>query len=253
MLGTSCIAQAHDSSCKFSTDFDIDINESSIVFEKEPGDKLEFKGESLFINGNEVELTDEQIKASESLQDGARKLVPKIAKIAVEGAELGIKASTLVITAMFGEDQDVHNDLIAPIEKISEKVQANINDKHMNTKELEQAFENAFDEDFEQLIETAATKYSGKIVGNVLSAIFSGDEEEIKDFEFRMENMERDIEKYVEQNAKDIEQQAEALCVDFAALEKLDQTLESISGYPENGVIQTNGNGINVSGFSWGE
>lgn len=251
ILGMSCVAQAESNECRFSTDFDIDINDTSVVFEKEAGDKIEFKGKELLINGESIKLTPAQTDASLSLQDGARSMVPKIAKIAVEGAELGIKASTMVLGALFGNDPDMHKDLIKPIEKISETVQKNISKTKMNTAELEKVFEEAFDEEFEQMIETAASKYSGKIVGNVLSAVFSGDSEELKDFEFRMENLERDIEKYVEANAKDLEKQAESLCTEIAVLEKFDTLLESVEGYPKEGVIQADGDGLNVNGFTW--
>ena len=253
ILGMSTIAQADSNVCQFSTDYDINIDEKSVIFKKEGAETIEFKGETLLINGEAVRLSEQEKQASLALQSGARAMVPKIAKIAVEGAELGIKASTMVLSSLFGNDPDMHKDLIAPIEKISETIQANINETTMNTAELEKAFEDAFDEEFEQMIETAATKYSGKIVGNVLAAVFSGDEEEIKDLEFRMENLERDIEKYVESNAEELEKQADSLCLEVAALEKFDSALEKVEGYPSEGVIQADGDGLNIKGFTWSD
>ncbi len=249
--GATSVAYAETTACNYSTDFDIKIDEVGVKFHKDGKKSVEFQNDRLLIDGKTVTLNDAQIAATRSLQQGAREMVPKIAEVAVEGAELGIKASTMVLTALFGDDEAMHQELIAPIEALSDKIQANINKTQMNTAELEKAFESAFDEEFEQVIEKAALKYSGKIVGNILSAVFSGDDEEVKDFEFRMENMERDIEKYVEANAKGLEEKAEALCQDIAALEKFDSVLESIDGYPENGIIQKDGQGLNVKGLTW--
>ncbi|WP_196139820.1 DUF2884 family protein [Aliikangiella sp. G2MR2-5] len=247
----SSLVQAHTEACHFSTDYNVDINEEEIVFSKPDGDRFRFVENALFINGDKVALTEAQSEASRQLQQNTRKMVPKIARIAVEGAELGIKASTMVLTSLFGDDEQIQQDLIKPIEAISQKIQTNINETHINTAELEKVLEDAFDDEFEQLIEQAATKYSGKIVGNVISAIFSGDEEELADFEFRMETLEHEVEKYVEENAAELEVQAESLCGEMASLDKFDNLLEGVSGYPEGGLINTDGDGVNVNSLTW--
>ncbi|MCW8875684.1 MAG: YggN family protein [Kangiellaceae bacterium] len=251
LFGASGIALADSKVCDFSVNYDINVNDASVLFDKSNGDSIEFKGEKLFINGESVELTDEQRRASLELQRGAREMVPKIAEIAVEGAELGIKATTIVLSTLFGNDTDIQNELLKPIEAISDKIQEHISDTRMNTAELEKAFDNAFDEEFEQMIETAASKYSGRIVGNVLSAVFSGDQEELKDLEFRMESLETDIEKYVTENASEIERKAEELCLDMAVLDKFDSELESVSGYPKGGILTEDGDGLRLKNFSW--
>ena len=251
LFGASGVALADSKVCDYSVNYDINISDASVVFDKRNGDSIEFKGDKLFINGESVALTADQQEASFKLQQGARQMVPKIAEIAVEGAELGIKATTIVLSTLFGNDTDIQNELLEPIEAISDKIQQHITETRMNTAELEKAFDNAFDEEFEQMIETAASKYSGRIIGNVLSAVFSGDQEELKDLEFRMETLERDIEKYVEANVSDIEVKAENLCVDMAALDEFDTRLESVDGYPKGGILVEGGDGLQLKNFSW--
>jgi hypothetical protein len=248
IIGTCGIASADSEVCNFSTDYNIDINEERVSFNKTDGDSFEFKNGGLIVNGKTVVLTKEQAQASQNLQQGARAMVPKIAEIAVEGAELGIKATTMVLTSLFGDDMEMQNDLIKPIEAMSEKIKQNISATTLNTEALEKSFEDAFDDEFSKVIETAAVKYSGKIVSNVISSIFSGDEEELKDFEFRMENLEKDIEVYVEDNAKELEKKAELLCGDMAALEAFDTQLEAVNGYPVNGLFHTDSDdGFNLN------
>jgi len=253
ILGVSGLANADTQSnvCHFSTDYNIDINEQRVLFNKSDGDSVEFKKGKLLLNGEVVELTAAQAEASMNLQRGARAMVPKIAEIAVEGAELGIKATTMVLTSLFGDDQEMQNDLIKPIEKLSDKIKQNISASKLNTEALEKSFDEAFDNELEKVIETAATKYAGKIVSNVLGSIFSGDSEEMEDLEFRMENLEHDIEEYVEANAKELETKADSLCLDMAELDKFDAQLESVNGYPNDGLFQENDkDGFNVSNFS---
>ncbi|TQV71037.1 DUF2884 family protein [Aliikangiella marina] len=254
LLGAMGSAQAHDSECRFSTNYDVTVEENEVVFAKKSGETIAFVGDELLINDEKVELTDEQREAAEALRENTKAMVPKIAEIAVEGAELGLKATTVVMTSLFGDDMDMQNELIKPIEEVTEKIKANITPKSFNSEALEVSFKEAFDEEFEEAIETAVSKYSGQIVSNVLSAVFSGDSEELEDFEFRMENLERDIETYVTDNAKDIEVKAEALCGDLAILEKFDTQLEGIDGYPTNGVFDTDGDGnLNFTNLSFSD
>jgi len=255
LMGTSSSVIAHNDVCNYSTDYNINIDEKSVVFSKNNGDKFEFIDNKLLINGDPVVLTDEQREASAALEKNARAMVPQIAEIAVEGAELGLKATTIVMTSLFGEDDPaIQEEIIAPIEALTEKIKANITTTSFNSQTLEKSFDEAFDEEFEQMIETVVTKHSGKLVSNVLAAVFSGDGEEMEDFSFRMETLERDIDTYVEANAADLEVKAEALCADIAALDKWDNLLESVDGYPAGGLIEKDGNqGFRFSGLNFGD
>ena len=242
---------AHSNQCDYSVDYNIDINEERLLFDKKNGDKVVFEGDRLTINNLPVALSSEQMQASRDFQREARAMIPKIANIAVDGAEIGVKAATIALTTLFGESEEVHEDLIAPIEAISEKIKTNINETSLNTQELKASFDEGLDAEIEKLVETAVTKYSGRIVGQVIGSIFSGDNEEMEDFEFRMENMEHDIERYVEKQAEDLEARADELCDDLKSIALLDEKLESISNYPENGIIQQDANhGFKISGLN---
>ena len=242
---------AHSNECDFSVDYNINIDDQQIRFDKKVGDKVVFDGDDLIINGKSVSLTNKQLQTSQELQRRTRAVVPKIAEIAVEGAELGVKAATIALTGLFGKGEDVQRDLIEPIEAISAKIKANVSDTSLNTEVLEESFEKDFEDEIEKLVETAISKYSGKMITQIIGSIFSGDEEDIKDFEFRMENMEHDIERYVESHAEALEEKADELCIDLKAIAKLDEQLEEVDGYPKNGIIQEDsGHGFNVSGLS---
>jgi len=237
ILMTSLSAVAHDNECNFSLDYNININDETIRFANDKNKTIVFSSDQIEVNGEKLVLTAEQQENSKEFQQRTRAIVPKIAEVAIEGAEIGVKAATLAVTALFGENQDVHKDLIQPIERISDKIKANINEKMINVETLENSFDNEFEQEIESLVAKAMSKYSGKLLGQIMGSIFSGDDEEIKDFEFRMENLEHDIETYVESQAKSLETKAEKLCEEMNILSELDDTLAEIDGFPELGVI----------------
>ncbi|MCF6192871.1 MAG: YggN family protein [Kangiellaceae bacterium] len=233
---------AEGSECHFSVSHDIEISEQKLIFQKD-NQKLTFTPDQLFINGKVTTLTSAQSQASKQLYRETRRLVPKISEIALEGAELGIKAATLVITSLFGVDEDVHNDLIKPIEALSQKIKDKISVNSINTKALNNIFDEEVDQELERLLSRAMSKYAGQMASQLISKIFSGDSEEIEDLEFKMENLEHDIEAYVESQSGSLEDKANALCKDLDRLAEVDAKLESVKGYPVGGLIQVDSKG----------
>ncbi|MET1256457.1 DUF2884 family protein [Aliikangiella maris] len=246
---TTLVAESEQ--CNFTTDYNINIESEQIRFTQTDGDTFEFAGEKLLINDKAVKLNDEQLKASLALQQKAREMVPVIAEVAIEGAELGIKAATMVVTALFADDEAAQQELMLPIEALTKKLKTHVSSTQFNIEQLEQTLDNAFDEEFSQAIEAAVAKFSGKMVGSVLTTLFSGDNEEMKDFEFRMENLEYQVEEYVEKNAEQLEKKASKLCEELVKLEVYDAVLETVPGYPKGGLFEPKpGRHFDFEGFN---
>ncbi len=238
---------ADSQQCKYSIDHDIEINEQKVTFERN-NKSLSFTDGQLEINGKVASLNRVQKKAAQDFYQTTVNLMPKIADLAVEGAELGIKAATIAITRLLGDDKEVYKDLIEPIEKLASRVRSNISPTHLNTKVLDQSFDEEFEQELEALLSTAMSKYAGKMASRLISAIFSGDDEEMEDLEFRMENLGNDLESYIESQAGGLEEKAELLCKDFERLAQIDRALEGVKGYPEKGLIQKeSGDGFHLT------
>lgn len=242
--------------CEYSVDYNVKIDDQLIQLTHPKNKSITFMQGKLLIDGKSVALSSEQAEASKAFQAKTRVLVPKVADIAIEGAELGIKAATMVITALGGATQAEQKELLEPLNKISEKIRANINHKTFNNKTLSDSFDEDIEEEIAQFVAKAIRTFSGRMIGQLMGAIFSGDKEseEMKDFEFRMESLEHDIETYVESNAKVLEAKAGALCVELEQLAEIDLVLETVSGYPKNGVIQEGkGHNFRINRFSLSE
>ena len=252
IAGSCGLASADTDICDYSTDFNVEINEQSVLFKKDNGRSFEFKGNQLFIDGEVAELSKDQQKAIAELQERARAMVPKIAEIAVEGAELGVTAATMVLTALFEDDQALQQELLEPIKEATAKIKENINKDLMNSKELEKLLDESFDEKFEEAIESAATKYASKIIGNIFDNLFSENSEELEKLEARMEQLEKNIEESIKVNATKLEEKAESLCQDIIAMDALDNQLDGVEGYPEDGLIQKDGDfGFKLINSAW--
>ncbi len=242
--------------CSYSVDYDVKIDDQTIKLTHPKKKNITFIKGGLLIDGNSVELTSDQEVASNNLQARTRALVPKVADIAIEGADLGIKAATMVITALGGATSAEQKDMLEPLNKISQKIRDNVNHKTFNNKTLSDSFDKEIEEEIERFVAKAIRKFSGRMIGELMGAIFSGDKEseEMKDFEFRMENLEHDIETYVENNAKALEIKAEALCGDLKQMAEIDLVLESVDGYPKNGIIhEGKGHNLHINRFSLSE
>ena len=246
--------RAHSDVCDYSVNHNINIDKNSISFSGNASEEIIFTGDELMVNGETLELNKRQMEYSLAFQNETRQMLPKLASIAIESAELGLKATSIVVSSLFGSDAYVHDDLIKPIESITEKIKANVSSTVLNTKEIVNAFDESFDRELENLISTALSKYSGKLLSQIIQNIFSNDREEKADFEFRMENLEHDIETYIETNALAIEVQVENLCENFEKLADLDTKLESVEGYPERGVIEKgHQKGVQISSLSFSD
>jgi len=230
-------AIAHSNVCDYSLDYNVKVDDRQVIFSKSSGKTIILTEDELIIDGSVKELNRQQATAHKALYQETKQILPKIADIAIEGAEIGVTAATIVISSFFGNDPEVKTDLIEPVESVAKKIKDNINKNFLNTEKLSNSFDQEFDAEIESLVEKALSKYSGKAISRVIDAIFSNDAEEVKDFEFRMETLEQDIETYVDGKAKNLEIKAESLCSDIANLAAYDRELENIVGYPDRGVI----------------
>ena len=234
----SSLVSAHSEQCDYSMDFNLEISEQKLVFINQKVGKVEFFADRLQVDGQTLVLSKQQAKASRDFDQLARQMVPKVVEIAIDGAELGVKAATIVVSSLFEDDPQAIEDLVKPISDFADKIRADITEKQINTHSLNATLEHQFEQKIDQLVEKAFSKYAGKIIGQVFDAAFSIEDDSKSPFSQRMDKMQQNLDKYVEAESDVIEKKGEALCSDIKQLAKFDQVLESIKGYPATGLIQ---------------
>ncbi len=233
LLATACSiiafsAHAKLQSCDFNLPYDIDIERQEVKLSTNDRELMRIdENNRLYLDEHLQSLNAEQQKLVEQMGNEYRALVPSIAKIAGEAAEIGIKAASLTLSALFVDDPTFSDSITTKLDGISEKIEAHVNSKHLSGNLLSEGeLDSALEADLEAVIEEAVSKASGKVVVNVLAKIFSGDPEEMNDLEFRMEMFEKDMEAQVEKEAVKLEASAEELCQRVAELDKVEEKLQ---------------------------
>ena len=239
LLLSSCMVASADSSvCHFSSQYNIEVDENRVMFRKQGGSRYEFQRGNLVINDQQIKLAPGQQDSVTGIYETTRQLIPKLADIAAEAAELALKTTTVVLTTFFGGDEEIYQELVRPIEVLADKIRENITADHFNAEALDRSFEATFDKEFELMVSRAIDHYTQDLSGIAVN-IFSGEAGNIEDLAVRLENMGEQLESYVEANVHDITTQAELLCQDFAQLDLYDDQLLDLEGYPRQGLIHS--------------
>jgi len=231
-------AFAHPDQCDYSVAYNIEVTEKNLSFNHQNMASVTFYRDRLLVDGKPLILSERQMQASRDFDQLVRRMVPKVVDIAIDGAELGVKAATIVVSSLFEDDPQAFEDLVKPIAKIADKIKFNINSKNINTQSINATLDHELEQEIEKLTEKAVSKYAGKVIAQVFDSVFSSKDDASDSFSQRMDKMEKDLDQYVDTESRAIEKKAQALCGDLRQLAKLDETLESNKGFPESGLIQ---------------
>ncbi len=223
--------------------FDIEIDEREVSISKESKEILLIDDSNqLFIHGKKQSLNTEQEQLVTEMGDGYRNLLPAIAAVAAEGAEIGVKAATMTLNALFVDDPEFNGQMLKKLDGISETIKENINATQFNgTLISHDSLGDKLDNEIGALVEEAVSKASAKTILTAVSQVFSGDEEELNDLEFRMEMFSADMEAEIEASAVHLELEAERLCLEVANLDLIETKLQAaLPAYQSIDLIHSN-------------
>jgi hypothetical protein len=236
---------AHDS-CDVDLEAGLTINESKLEFFDS-----ENKGQTLYtidsnynltVHGEDVSLNSEQQALVEQYSSSIRAMVPQVRHIAIEGVDLAIEGVDLAFNKLLGEGNDVGADLTQELSTLKEEVGERFTIAHgftIGENGLED--DELLGEEFEQRIESAVEKAVMSSMGTLLIALgqeimFSSDDTDA--FETRMESFGENIEQEMELRAKEIERNADKLCLAAVEIDQLEEELKSsISALADINVI----------------
>ncbi|MCF6437330.1 YggN family protein [Pseudoalteromonas sp. MMG022] len=231
--------QFSSADCKVSFQNDVRITPDELLITKsnDQGKLRITESGTIFINGEQIALNHDQQRTVMNYADELRGKLPQVANIALDGIKVAGVALDEVAAAF--ELQE-----FGSLSTLLEEVQVEVRDTFYQQGAFimgEQAFNdfgNNFEQQFEERIESAIEGAMMESIGSILMAVGSqmvssgGDMEK---FEQRMENMGQQIEEKVELQARNIEQQAHALCDQFAVIAQTENQLKeqvpALSGY----------------------
>lgn len=234
VLASSAV-YAHES-CNVDLSAGFTINANSIEFLKENNKEKHslYKitdGKQLYVGNDKVALTDKQKNLVEQYDAKIRELVPQVKSVAIDGVDLAVEGVNLAFNGLLGEGNAVAADLTKELKIIREQVVANLSiEKGISIGADGLESEELLGKDFDQRIESAVEKAVLNSMGSILMAMgqqmvsAEGDEQS---FETRMENFGETIEHEMTTRSEKIEEKAQALCINVAKLDALEEKLKA--------------------------
>lgn len=224
LLLATGLVQAHStdkdshSSCDVSSDYSVSTYRSAFVFsqEKRKPAEIGIGGGRLFIDGKEATLTAADHARLREMEGEMKLLIPEVREVTTEAVDIAFTALTEVARALASNPKAT----VAKLETEHARVLREINEKPL-------ALFN--DDAMEDVVEPIISEYVPEIVGGAVSsalkAVFGG-EKRAREFEARMERMEKEIDTNVDARAKALEPLAEAMCQRLRRIDDLDNALE---------------------------
>lgn len=184
--------------CGFGTSYDVLVDSGGVWLRRGEGAPREifFHGGELSVDRQVRPVSDADAQRLRQLEHGAQQLVPQVAGIAREAADIAFDALAGVIEALTGSRRKARQ-----VEGWRRQTQDYV-DATLGRGRWEQE---PFDEGFEAGIEAAAEQMAGSIARSMLWTVFTGGSARI---EARAERMERELDARLEARSRTLESQA---------------------------------------------
>jgi len=222
----------HSQNMNISANTDCDVNVTNfeidndrITLENVNHEEIIITAEDeLYHNGDKVDLTGEQSYLVRHYAKGVRGVTDEIIIIVKDGVGLGVKAATMAIGAILGDEDKDFSEFEVKINALATRIEKRIDTKKFSSHGMEHEFES----EIEEVVEDAVATIAPRLMAKVMSAAMSGDEEEVRRLEARAEGIEEKIETMIEPEVRLIEARAEALCKHVKKLNDIeDEMVES--------------------------
>jgi hypothetical protein len=214
---------AHHLSCSFNSDYDVQVETNGIAFTRNsghPGDVFMHDGK-LRVDGADVDVSASDAARLRDYEQQVRELVPIVAAIARDGADIGYSALTTVV-ATLAENGDERTRLLHELhDRHSEALQ------HIDVT-LGHGMWKAGDSS--ALFGDNLQKTAGDLVSTVTAGIvkdaLSGDSNRLAALQARTDALDTTLDKAIDAPADKLGQRAEALCPHFSLLQRLQQQFQ---------------------------
>ncbi|HEY5971767.1 MAG TPA: DUF2884 family protein [Pseudoxanthomonas sp.] len=215
LLSLAVSAQASDVSCNIESDYDLTLNEQSVILTRASGAPkwIVIRGDSLFVDDRWVALDSEDRKRIAAFDRGMREVMPLAREIGRDAADIAFTALGEVAAGFSRDPAETRTKLDAARRKIDARLARSVSANRFSGDDLGEGIGEAVGEVVPMVI--------GDIVAGAVRAAFSGDTRRLE----KMENLDKQIEAQVEPRAKALEKRADALCGKMIELDRLDNAL----------------------------
>jgi hypothetical protein len=215
LLSLAASVQAKTVSCNIESDYDLTINDKSVILTRESGTPkwIVIRGDRLFVDDRWIALGKEDRQRISDFDRGTREIMPLAREIGREAAGIAFTALGEVAAGFSSDPAETRAKLDQARKKIDARLARSITANRFDGGDLGEGIGQAVSEVVPLII--------GDIVGGAVRAALSGDAKRLE----QMEGLDKQIEARIEPRAKALEQRAEQLCGKMETLDRLDSAL----------------------------
>jgi len=218
-LGVSFSAQAENLQCNFESDYTFSQQGRTLIFSRDsgPGKRIMIQDGRMVIDGKEISLGVEDKRRVTEFENETRLLIPQVQQVSHEAVDIAFNTMIEVSRALNG---DADNQTVKKLEGARIALHQSLGKDPMFV----------MNGDFDgKIIEPIVTDFVPDVVSaalkQALSLAFSGDDKKAKEFEARMDNLDKNIKATVEVRAKRLEPLANAMCSRLQGMDKIEDSI----------------------------
>jgi hypothetical protein len=213
--GLALTAQAREIRCDMTSDYDLTVNDRSVIFTRESGvpKAVVMRQGRLFVDDRWVSLSEADSQRLRDFEQGARKAMPLAHEIGRDAADIAFTALGEVAAGISNHPDKTRQSLDRARKAIDRSIGQSISANRFNSADLEQGIEKAVQEVMPSVI--------GDVVGGALTAALTGDTARLE----RMDKLDQQVEARIQPRARALEARAEKLCAQMRELDRLDDAL----------------------------
>ncbi|GGD46918.1 DUF2884 family protein [Pseudoxanthomonas indica] len=208
-------AQAKEIRCDMTSDYDLTVNDRSVIFTRESGvpKAVVMRQGRLFVDDRWVSLSSDDSQRIREFEQGARKAMPLAHEIGRDAADIAFTALGEVAAGISNHPDKTRQSLDRARKAIDRSIGQSISANRFNSADLERGIQTAVEEVMPSVI--------GDVVGGALTAALTGDTARLE----RMDKLDQQVEARIQPRAKALEARAEKLCAQMRELDRLDDAL----------------------------
>jgi len=213
-----------DEECSINIQHDITVTSESLLVSAQNEELYEIVQDGyLSVAGKDVELSEEQRALTEHYAGEVAALVPQIIELVSEALTVAGKSLEIALTGVFGENNELTSNPAKAMEEARVAFVATARPEEGVYRLVSEDYE-SFGENLEADLEDAVGEAMGAMLGQMGSAMTSGEGSFVEKMEAFGERMEL-IGEEIEASASVLEETGDALCQDMREIRTLEREL----------------------------
>lgn len=231
----------HDNNqCEVSLNYDIAVEPRKLIVSEDKKEVYRIELGKLYVDGSSVDLDAKQQKLVNQYADEVSQQLPEVIDLVHDAVDIASTAVSMALTPLLGDATGAKIDEM--MDRLGNRIDtvAYQNGDKFYLGSTESSLEDTFGKEFEQEMEQLVQSSIGSLMMTLGSEMMNGEgdsfEQKMEAFSAKMDNVSKDIEVQIEQQAADLEERADKLCDNFQQLvvleSQLRQEIPQLDKYP---------------------